>query len=59
VWFENEASSRAKFDLAQGAGIAGVYLWMYGYEDAGTWPALSQALPTSGSHPPSTPKAVP
>jgi spore germination protein len=59
VWFENEASSRAKFDLAQGAGIAGVYLWMYGYEDAGTWPALSQVLPTSGPHALSTAKAVP
>ncbi len=59
VWFENEASSRAKFDLAQGAGVAGVYLWMYGYEDAGTWPALSQVLPTAGSHALSTSKAVP
>ena len=35
VWFENAASSRAKFDAAQGAQIGGVYLWMYGYEDAG------------------------
>lgn len=59
VWFENAASSRAKFDLAQGAGIAGVYLWMYGYEDAGTWPALSQVLPTSGPSALSTSKAVP
>lgn len=59
VWFENEASSRAKFDLAQGAGVAGVYLWMYGYEDAGTWPALSQVLPTSGPSALSTSKAVP
>jgi spore germination protein len=59
VWFENEASSKAKFDLAQGAGIAGVYLWMYGYEDSGTWSALSQVLPTSGPHALSTAKAVP
>ena len=59
VWFENEASSRAKFDLAQGAGIAGVYLWMYGYEDGGTWSALSQVLPTSGPSALSTSKAVP
>ncbi len=59
VWFENGASSRAKFDLAQGAGIAGVYLWMYGYEDSGTWSALSQVLPTSGPHALSTAKAVP
>ncbi len=59
VWFENTASSRAKFDLAQGAGIAGVYLWMYGYEDAGTWAALSKVLPTSGPHALSTSKAGP
>ncbi|MGP8001521.1 MAG: glycosyl hydrolase family 18 protein [Streptosporangiaceae bacterium] len=59
VWFENAASSRAKFDLAQGAGIAGVYLWMYGYEDSATWPALSQVLPTAGPHALSTSKAVP
>jgi spore germination protein len=59
VWFENAASSRAKFGLVQGAGIAGVYLWMYGYEDAGTWPALSRVLPTSGPHAASTSKAGP
>ena len=59
VWFENAASSRAKFDAAQGAQIGGVYLWMYGYEDSGTWPALSHVLPTSGPHALSTSKAVP
>ncbi len=59
VWFENAASTRAKFEVAQGAGIAGVYLWMYGYEDAGTWSALSQVLPTSGPHALSTSKAGP
>jgi spore germination protein len=59
VWYENTASSRAKFDVAQGAGIAGVYLWMYGYEDTGTWSALHQVLPTSGPHALSTSKAVP
>lgn len=59
VWFENAASSRAKFDLAQGAGLGGVYLWMYGYEDAGLWPALHQVLPTSGPHALSTAKAGP
>ena len=41
VWFENAASSRAKFDAAQARRIGGVYLWMYGYEDAGTWSALA------------------
>ncbi len=59
VWFENAASSRAKFDAAQGAQIAGVYLWMYGYEDAGTWSALGHVLPTSGPHALSTSKRVP
>ena len=48
VWFENAASSRAKFGAAQGAQIGGVYLWMYGYEDGGTWSALGHVLPTSG-----------
>lgn len=59
VWFENAASSRAKFGAAQGAQIGGVYLWMYGYEDGGTWPALGHVLPTSGPHALSTSKAVP
>ena len=59
VWFENAASSRAKFDAAQGAQIGGVYLWMYGYEDTGTWSALGHVLPTSGPHALSTAKAVP
>ena len=45
VWFENAESSKAKFGAAQGAGIGGVYLWMYGYQDTGTWPALRQVLP--------------
>lgn len=45
VWFENTPSSRAKFSVALGSGIGGVYLWMYGYEDTGTWAALRQTLP--------------
>lgn len=45
VWFENAASSKAKFEAARGAGIRGVYLWMFGYEDAGTWAELEHALP--------------
>ena len=49
VWFENAESSRAKFRLAQAAGIGGVYLWLYGSADPGAWPALRQALPI-GSH---------
>jgi len=45
VWFENAESSAAKFALAQRAGIAGVYLWMYGSEDTGTWSALREIEP--------------
>jgi len=59
VWFENAESSRAKFEAVQGAGVAGVYLWMYGYEDPATWQALHSALPTSGPRASSTSKAVP
>jgi spore germination protein len=58
VWFENEASSRAKFAIAQGTGIGGVYLWMFGYEDTGTWTALRQVLPVSGSSTPSKPSTA-
>ena len=58
VWFENAASSRAKFDAARSAKVGGVYLWMYGYEDTGTWSALSHVLPTSGPHALSTRSAV-
>ncbi len=49
VWFENAESTQAKLGAAQGTGIGGVYLWMYGYGDPGTWAALHQALPV-GSH---------
>lgn len=45
VWFENQASSQAKFDVALGSQIGGVYLWMFGYEEPGTWPALAGTLP--------------
>lgn len=54
VWFENAESSRAKFDVAQGSGIGGVYLWMYGTADPGTWSVLHEVLPLgSGSAAPS------
>ena len=59
VWFENAASSRAKFALAQGAGIGGVYLWMFGYEDTGTWAALRQVLPVSAPRAPSRVRSSP
>ncbi|MFR9728209.1 glycosyl hydrolase family 18 protein [Saccharopolyspora sp. MS10] len=45
VWFENSVSSKAKFEVARGAGIRGVYLWMYGYEDTATWNRLAESLP--------------
>jgi spore germination protein len=45
VWFENSASSLAKFQAVKGSGVAGVYLWMFGYEDPGTWSALHAQLP--------------
>jgi spore germination protein len=43
VWFENAESTRAKLDAAQG--IGGVYLWMYGDPDPGTWSVLHRVLP--------------
>lgn len=47
VWFENAASSRAKFEVADRSGIGGVYLWMYGPADPATWPRLRQTFPVS------------
>lgn len=40
VWFETAESSRAKFDAARDARIGGVFLWMFGAEDPGTWAQL-------------------
>jgi spore germination protein YaaH len=48
VWFENTQSSTAKFAAAQGSGIGGAYMWMFGYEETSTWPALRQTLPITG-----------
>jgi spore germination protein len=45
VWFENAESSQAKLDVARGSGIGGVYLWMYGYVDPGSWSVLHKLLP--------------
>jgi spore germination protein len=59
VWFENAESTTAKFDAVKGDSVAGVYLWMYGYEDPGTWSALQHTLPTSGSGASSSSTAVP
>jgi spore germination protein len=47
VWFENAESSQAKLDVARGSGIGGVYLWMYGYADPGTWSVLHKLLPVA------------
>jgi spore germination protein len=49
VWYEDAASSKAKFEAARSAGAAGVYLWMYGPEDPGTWSSLRAVLPVSSS----------
>ena len=51
VWFENQASSRAKFEAAAGSGAGGVFLWMFGYEDGRTWGALHAALPVPARAP--------
>jgi len=45
VWFENAPSTEAKFKAARNAGIGGVYLWVYGYEDTSIWNALRRSLP--------------
>ena len=45
VWFENGPSTKAKFEAAENAGIGGVYVWMYGFEDTSIWTALRQSLP--------------
>ncbi|HEX5115359.1 MAG TPA: glycosyl hydrolase family 18 protein [Pseudonocardiaceae bacterium] len=45
VWFENAASVAAKLSAARAAGAGGVFLWLYGPEDTGMWPALHQAYP--------------
>ena len=59
VWFENATSSAAKFQVVKGSGAAGVYLWMFGYEDPGTWSSLRTVLPVSGPDASSTSTAVP
>jgi spore germination protein YaaH len=51
VWFENQASSRAKFAAAAGSGAGGVFLWMFGYEDGSTWAALHATLPVPARSP--------
>jgi spore germination protein YaaH len=45
VWFENAASVAAKLSAARAIDAGGVYLWLYGPEDTGVWPALHQAYP--------------
>ncbi|HEX3646799.1 MAG TPA: glycosyl hydrolase family 18 protein [Pseudonocardiaceae bacterium] len=47
VWFENAASVTAKLAAARGIGAGGVYLWLFGPEDTGMWPALRQGFPLS------------
>jgi spore germination protein len=45
VWFENGPSAQAKFEVAESAGIGGVYVWIYGLEDTSIWTALRHSLP--------------
>jgi spore germination protein len=45
VWFENAESTKAKLEAAKGAGIRGVYLWMFGDEDDRTWTTLHEIMP--------------
>ena len=40
VWFENAYSSDTKFQLARRHGIRGIFLWMFGREDALIWNRL-------------------
>jgi spore germination protein YaaH len=42
VWFEDARSISAKLDVAQRYGVDGVFLWMYGPEDPGIWPAMTE-----------------
>ncbi len=42
LWFENAYSASVKFDAAHRHGIGGVYLWMFGDEDALTWTKLRE-----------------
>jgi len=55
VWFENQASARAKFGAALGSQVGGVFLWMFGYEDTGTWAALRHTLPVPARPVPAQP----
>lgn len=55
VWFEDARSISAKLDVAQRYGVDGVFLWMYGPEDPGIWPAMTelagQPVTRSGGEP--------
>ena len=46
VWFENEAELAGEVRAPRWEPqIGGVFLWMFGYEDTGTWTALHHTLP--------------
>lgn len=40
LWFEDSRSTAAKLQVARSEHLAGVYLWLVGDVDAGTWPLL-------------------
>lgn len=41
VWFEDSRSTAAKLRLARAEGLGGVFLWLVGDVDPGTWPLLA------------------
>jgi spore germination protein len=57
VWFENAESTKAKLEAAKGAGIRGVYLWMFGDEDDRTWTTLHEIMPVHPVPSPAVPSA--
>ncbi|MBX6748604.1 MAG: peptidoglycan hydrolase [Micromonosporaceae bacterium] len=58
VWFENRASTAAKLNVAKQAGIGGVYMWMFGSSDPGTWTSLRMTLLNGKADADSTPKGT-
>ncbi len=54
VWFEDQASTRAKLSAARAMGAGGVFLWMYGPPDPGTWGVLGDTLPVADASRPRT-----
>lgn len=45
VWFQTAKGTEAELRLAAKARIGGIYLWMFGPADPGTWSALKRSWP--------------